>query len=331
MITLTTRRNFVLGGGSIAIALAAAPRAAAAIQSVRIATGVRGTLQSLGWLGAQTGIFQRLGLKVEFARIEAGGPQAATGLYRGDWEFCETGTSPIVQGVLDGHDTVILLVPSRPHVSGYILARPDIKEPAGLANQRIGVLTETGQFAIATRAMLRKWGVSATLVPLGSFPNIYAALKAGTIDAAYFTLDWRVLAKRELGANDFAGPAALQNAVLATTRRLIAQDPDLVARMVRGYVETIHTFKTNRSVILPLLQQFLQFNEPRSVEEIHEFYAATFQELPRSTDEGIKAVLEQFAQRYPAANTLAPSQVVDRSFLDELEKTGFVAKLYQRN
>ena len=100
--------------------------------------------------------------------------------------------------------------------------------------------------------------------------------------------------------------------------------------MVRGYVETIHAFKTNRLQIVPLLQQFLQFNEPRSVEEIYEFYVDVFQELPQPTEEGVKAVLDQFVQRYPAAKALAPSQVVDRSFLDELENTGVVAQLYQR-
>ena len=331
MVTLTTRRQFVAAGGTFALALASSPETAAAAEPARVATGIRGTLQSLGWLGTQAGVFQRHGINVEFARIEAGGPQAASGLFRGDWEFCETGTSPIIQGVLDGHDTVILLVPTRPHVSGYILARRDIKEPAGLANKRIGVLTETGQFAVATQLMLRNWGVTASLVPLGSFQNIYAALAGGTIDAAYLTLDWRIRAEHELAANAFPGPAALQNAVLATTRRLIGRNRDLVARVVRGYVESIHWFKTERAAVVPKLQQFLQFHDTRSVEDIYKFYVSAFQEVPRPTDQGIKAVLEQLAKRYPTAQTLPASQVIDTSFLDELEKSGFIARLYQKN
>lgn len=203
-------------------------------EPVRIATGIRATLQSLGWLGTQIGVFRRLGIEVTFADIEVGGSQAVSGLCDGNWEFCEVGMLPVVQAVLDGHDTVILLAPTRPHVSGYILARREITEPHALANKRIGVLTETAQFAIATRLMLRNWGVMATLVPLGSFKNIYAALEAGSIDAAYLTLDYRIRAERELGANVFPGPALLGNQVLATTRRLIGRSPDLVSRIVRG-------------------------------------------------------------------------------------------------
>jgi len=97
---------------------------------IRIVTGLRATLQSLGWIGTEVGIFKRLGLEVTFPRLETGGPEAATGLIRGDWEFAETGSSPLIQGVLDGRDTVILLTPTAPSPTGIpILARPGISEP----------------------------------------------------------------------------------------------------------------------------------------------------------------------------------------------------------
>jgi ABC-type nitrate/sulfonate/bicarbonate transport system substrate-binding protein len=320
MVPLTTHRQ-----------LASVDGTATANETVRIATGIRATLQSLGWLGTQIGVFRRLGIEVTFPGIEVGGSQAVSGLCDGNWEFCEVGMLPVVQAVLEGHDTVILLAPARPHVSGYILARRDITETAALANKRIGVLTETAQFAIATQQMLRIWGVTATLVPLGSFKNIYAALEAGSIDAAYFTLDYRIRAERELGANAFPGPASLGNQVLATTRRLIGRNADLVTRVVRGYLESIHWFKTERAAaVVPLLQQFLQFTDPRSVEDIYNFFVTTFQDVPRLTDDGIRALLEQLAAKYPAAQMLSSSQVTDMSFLDELEKSGFIARLYQK-
>ena len=108
------------------------------------------------------------------------------------------------------------------------------------------------------------------------------------------------------------------------------QHPDLVARIVRGYVETIHWFKTERAAVIPLLQKFLQFTDPRSVEDIYNFYMPAFQEVPRPTENGIRALLEQLVAKYPAAETLTPSQVADTSFLDELEKNGFIARLYQK-
>ena len=49
------------------------------------------------------------------------------------------------------------------------------------------------------------------LARLCSFQNIYAALGEQSIDAAYFTLDYRIRSERELDANAFPGPASLGN------------------------------------------------------------------------------------------------------------------------
>ena len=140
---------------------------------IRIVTGLCATVQSLGWIGMEAGIFRRLGLEVTFPRLETGGPEAAAGLIRGDWEFAETGSSHLIQGVLDGHDTVILLTPTAPSPSGttIILTRPEISEPGQLNGMRIGVLTGTGQTTISLRVALRTWGVTATLVPLQPLPR----------------------------------------------------------------------------------------------------------------------------------------------------------------
>jgi hypothetical protein len=75
---------------------------------VRIATGLRATSQSLGWIGTEAGIFKRLGLDVKFPAMETAGPEAAAGLVRRDWDFAEVGGAPIIQGVLDS------TVPDRP-------------------------------------------------------------------------------------------------------------------------------------------------------------------------------------------------------------------------
>jgi hypothetical protein len=115
-----------------------------------------------------------------------------------------------------------------------------------------------------------------------------------------------------------------------TTRRLIGRIPDLVARIVRGCVESIHWFKAERAAVLPLLQEFLQFADPQPVEDIYNFFMPTLQEVPRPTEEGIHGLLEQLVAKYPAAQTLTPSQITETSFLDELEKNNFIAHLYQK-
>jgi hypothetical protein len=44
--------------------------------------------------------------------IAVGGPEAAAGVVRGDWEFAHTGTVPVAEEVLRGRDIVILATPT---------------------------------------------------------------------------------------------------------------------------------------------------------------------------------------------------------------------------
>jgi ABC-type nitrate/sulfonate/bicarbonate transport system substrate-binding protein len=151
------------------------------------------------------------------------------------WDFAEIAGAPIVQAVLDGQDTVMLLAAELAPVAGvYLVARQDVTELAHLRGGRIGVLSETGQLAINARAMLHECGITATLVPLGTLPKIYAALRAQDIDAGMLTEEYHLAAQRALGLTAFHIPATGLPPALATTRRLIHRRRGLVAREIVG-------------------------------------------------------------------------------------------------
>ncbi len=171
---------------------------------------------------------------------------------------------------------------------------------------------------------------AAVFVFLGTFPKIYAALEAQEIDAGVLTAEYRFAAQRAFGLRVLADMADLgfPPSVLATTRGLIGSSRGVVARVVQGYVETIHLFKTKRPVVVPLLHRYLQLFDRQTIEDIYEYHAPRLQELPVSPAMGIQTLLNEFVSRYRAARTLSPTAIVDTSFLDQLEQTGFVTKLY---
>jgi ABC-type nitrate/sulfonate/bicarbonate transport system substrate-binding protein len=297
----------------------------------RIVTGLRATFESLGWIAEEAGIFRRLGLKVVFPRLETGGPEAVAGVVRGDWDFAETGSAPYVQSMLEHRDVVILLAALEPLPTGLpILTRSQISDARELDGARIGVLTDTGQVALSVRTTLDAWGVTATLVPLGTFRSIYTALTAGTIDAGALSADYRFLGPREHGFRVLETPSAgIVPVVVGCTRRLVATDRRLVALVVRGYVEVIHFFKTRRAEVIPLLQRFLQFEDRGAVAAAYDFYAPLLQVLPRPHAEGLQTLLRHSVRSPGHATTLSWAEIVDASFLDELDRTGLVRQLYR--
>jgi hypothetical protein len=113
-------------------------------------------------------------------------------------------------------------------------------------------------------------------------------------------------------------------------RKLIAADPVLMQKVVQGMVQTIHLFKTQPGIAVPLLQRFLQIDDRKIAEDLHAYYVPLFPRLPRVNlgETGMKTLRDHLIQKYPAAARLQESDVVDSSFVDQLEQSGFIQRLY---
>ena len=301
------------------------------MNNLRMVTGSRAASESVGWIGAEAGIFRKHGLDVKFPSLEVGGPQAATGLARGDWDFIQTGTVPIAEAVLNGGDPVILLRNHTPTASHVILARQDICDLSALTGKVVGVLTDThsGQAGVIARSTIEKAGAVAKYQGLGTYRNIFNALGASAIDAGILPLDYRFIGTSKYGLNVFDTPVSTLPTIFATTRRLIATDRDLVVRSVRALVESIHLFKTSKITVLPLLQRFLNFDDIGAVDDVWNYYVPLLQAAPRpSLAEAVTDVRGLFAKRYAMAQNLNEADIVDQSIIDEVERSGFIKQLY---
>jgi ABC-type nitrate/sulfonate/bicarbonate transport system substrate-binding protein len=295
---------------------------------VRVATWVLATWQSTAWLGTELGTFKKHGIDMSLPAISVGGPRAAEGVIRGDWEFAHTGTLPVAEEVLKGRDIVILATPTSEFANSFVMTRKDITELSELAGKRVGVLTETGQTSVAARITIEKAGAAATYVPLVKFDQIFAALAAGEIDAGALPIDLRFTGEHRYAwhafpINEFGTPS-----IFATTRKLIASDRNLVMNVMQGFVETIHLFKTRPDIVVPALQRYLHIEDPKAAEELYAFHAPLFQKVPRPSFPGTQILRDLLAPKYPAASLLKGSDIADSSFIDELERDGFISNLY---
>jgi ABC-type nitrate/sulfonate/bicarbonate transport system substrate-binding protein len=118
---------------------------------------------------------------------------------------------------------------------------------------------------------------------------------------------------------------------IVTTRRLIAANRELVSQFVRASVDTIALFKTEPDVVAPLLQRYLQIDDRKSIEQLLAYYAPLFQSTPRPTFVAeIESLRAMVSRKYPAASNIKPEDLADASFVDELDQTGCIARLYSK-
>jgi ABC-type nitrate/sulfonate/bicarbonate transport system substrate-binding protein len=325
------RREFLhLMAGAAALP-AATPRLAWAqdtSQKVRVATGLLATWQSTAWLGAEAGIFKKHGIDMTLPAIAVGGPQAAAGVIRGDWEFAHTGTLPVAEEVLKGRDIVILATPTSEFANSFIMTRKEITELAQLTGKKVGVLTETGQTSVAARITVEKAGATATYVPLIKFDRIYTALANGEIDAGALPIDLRFTGQVHYGWNAFPIHEFGTPSIFASTRKLIASNRELVMDVMKGIVETIHLFKTQPNTVVPLLQRYLKIDDRKAAEDLYAFHVPVFQKAPRPSFPGMQTLREVLVTKYPAAASLKETDIADPSFIEELERNGFIEGLY---
>jgi len=297
-------------------------------QRVRVATGLLATWQSTAWLGAESGLYKKRGIDMTLPAIAVGGPQAAAGLIRGDWEFAHTGTLPVAEEVLKGRDIVILATPTSEFSNSFIMTRKEITQLAQLAGKKVGVLTETGQTSVAARITVEKAGASASYVPLIKFDRIYAALVAGEIDAGALPIDLRFTGQVRYGWNAFPIHEFGTPSIFASTRKLIASNRELVMKVMQGFVETIHLFKTRPDIVIPLLQRYLKIEDRKAAEDLYAFHVPVFQKVPRPSFPGMQTLRDFLMAKYPAAESLKEADIADSSFIDELERNGFIDRLY---
>lgn len=227
-------------------ALAAAPltRAASAAEKITISVPSTNVDDAAIFIAVQKGYFAAEGL--DAATTIAGGGVATPALLSGGIQGSASPASAL-SAILRGADLRILLVfgTSPPY---QLWGNPTIRSLADLAGKSVGVQTRGDTFELATRVALLQAGIpseSVGFTPLGVGATVGAALTNGAVQAmCTATVEVREMQARGLLKNahlvsDYFGKVHMPFNGLATTEKLITENPDLIRGMVRGIVKAV--------------------------------------------------------------------------------------------
>jgi NitT/TauT family transport system substrate-binding protein len=213
----------------------------------------------------------------------------------------------------------------------------DITNPEHLKGKTMAVSRFGSSSDFATRYTLERYGLSpekdVSIVQIGSQPARFAALETGKIQGAMVSIPLTAKA-RKMGLNALADLQMLgleyQHTGLAVTQSLIKSRPELIRNMTKAFVEAIHFLKTHRKESMAVLQKYLKTDDVEALQETYEAIGMTLvPEKPYPTLKGIQIMLREMAAKDPKAAAAKPEQFVDLSFMGELDKSGFVDRLYK--
>jgi hypothetical protein len=96
----------------------------------------------------------------------------------------------------------------------------------------------------------------------------------------------------------------------------------MTLRFVRTMVEGIQLFKTNKEKSLAVMKRYLRGASDEMLEETYSYFSKRMPRLPYPSPEAVKIELEMMADQFPQVSGVDPQEVIDLSFVMQVEGSG---------
>ncbi|HEY1233791.1 MAG TPA: ABC transporter substrate-binding protein [Candidatus Binatia bacterium] len=287
------------------------------------------------WVAKEAGLFEKNGLDVAPVLIPSS-VRTLQAILAGESVIAESAGPAAVSARRAGGD-IVAIAGSVNILTYYFVTVPGIKRADELKG-KIGANQSPGTIAdFALRVSLRKLGLDpAKDVSLRSIGVLYDRIAAMQKGVVQFT----VLTEAEKPIVDKLGFPILLDLIslkipfpqrgIYTTGKHAKEQPDMVRRYVRAYVEAIHFFKTRKEETMQILRKYSRVEDRGVLEHTHSWFSENMPDYPYPPVDGYQVVAQEMASTQAKAGIVNLKELVDARFVKELEDTGFVENLSKK-
>ncbi len=219
-----------------------------------------------------------------------------------------------------------------------LVVQESIKSPQGLKGKSLGISRVGSSSDVAARVLLKALGLEpdkdVAILQVGGSPERAAAFRTGRI--AGFTsppgtvqltkgMPHRIL----ISMGDLQKRFPFPYVCATTTKRYLASNRDTVKRILMALIDATHFFKTQKEESKKIFAKYSRQNVEAYLEAGYEANAKLFERVPLVTREGMEIQIKEALARKPGA-TLKVEDIVDDSIVTELEKEGFIDRIYKQ-
>lgn len=290
---------------------------------------------SVLWVAKDARIFDKHGIDATIIFI-SGSVRGIQSILAGEIPIGEGGGPGLASARLAGGDVVAIAgnVNVLPY---YLVAQPSIKRHEDLRGKIGGthIAGTTAEFAL--KVGLKRIGIDplkdVSLRVIGGAIERMVALQKGIVNFTVVTEAGKAMAEK-LGYPTVVDMVKLQipfpqNGIYTSTR-LIRENPDLVRRYLRSYIEAIHYFKSRKDETMRIMQKYSRLADKNILEEAWDWHAQFMPDVPYPPADGYQLVLHDIAEKNPKATQANVKDYIDTRFVKELEESGFVKGLARK-
>ena len=286
------------------------------------------------WIAKDARIYEKNGLDVDIVLLRGSG-QSSQALLGGSLFAAPVALPQVMLADLNGAD-LVNVAHTIAMASSKLLVKPDIRRPEDLRGKKSCDLQHrlAGRFSIPLcAAQARHQPRSRNYLALHRHQRrTFAGAALGCYRRRRRDLSRRRTGRAQrLPCVDRCGKEiAFPTTSVVTRRKTIREDRDTVMRFVRSHVEAIAFHKLNKEFALKVLMKYVRTTDPEFLEGSYNIFKQDFIAAPYPITKGLEPTYDYVAQTRPDIRNHKPEEFVDASFISELDKSGFIKRLYEQ-
>jgi NitT/TauT family transport system substrate-binding protein len=318
----------------------ALPGRLAAQTRTNLAGSVTSETMTVLWVARDRGLFKKHGLDMQYILMPRN-PLAIAALLAGEIDAAIVGPGHVINAASSGVD-LIGIANLKQKLDYRFNTRPEIKRKEDLRGKRIAISGPGSTSHLQALLALQELNVDpsqakiAFLTIPGTEMNRRLALETGGVDATsltgsvgdiYGNKGYPVL------YNSKNTGATLPQTMLVTTRRIAAAKPQVIEGYLKTMIEAIAATldPANKELVMRLQASNLRLTNPADAAESYHSVVNSYERAPHTNLEGMKRLYKLMTQITPGIGDVRVENVIDNSFMNKLETSGYIQSFYKKN
>ncbi len=176
-----------------------------------------------------------------------------------------------------------------------------------------------------------------TILQVGQQPERVAALLTSRVEATALEPGFAQAAKEKgltLLLDMTKSESPYLNTVLVASRRFAKENPEVIESFLKGTVDGLATLANpeNEKAVKNVLARRLKLTTPQSIQAVYdgtvEIHAKT--KIPNVPLAGVQNMVDALYRVNPRVAKIKAAEIVDTSYMDQLEKSGYIQEAMKK-
>ncbi len=329
-------RRFWFFGGLLLLSYSLYSSDAWGQEKIRLSHSALEGSNAVWYLAQDRGLYKKNGLDVDLLFIPST-TTSVSSLVAGDVQVANASGGGVASAVVAGADLVLVAcyVNSLPY---ELVVHEAVKSAEDLKGKSIGISRLGSASDVAARALIRGLGLEpdkqVLIMQVGGPAERAASFRTGRIVGFPSPPGMVHLAKGMplrilISTIDFQKRFEFPYICATTTKSHLSRQRETLKKVLMAHIEAIHFFKTRKEESKKILSKYSRQTNEAYLEDAYTASAKLYDVVPLVTRTGVEAQIKEAVGRKPGTQ-LRFEDMVDESIVRELEKSGFIDKVYKQ-